>query len=158
MSYEQYMHVKNRNETAERTSYVLHDILPIVASRALVDAGLVAPKLTALKFPEITIVILSPAGQCLPNTILLSIVKQNDPAVCNTKIKDTLEKMGVIISVGSACNTADAKASHVLYAMHADDRIRAGCLRISLGDMTDIDDAKKFTRGFIRIVNALRYA
>lgn len=80
----------------------------------------------------------------LENTILLSVIKRTEPYVCNTKIKEYLEAYGIVVSVGSACNTASAKASHVLYAMGADEYIRKGAIRVSLGDLTTLSDVKKF--------------
>jgi cysteine desulfurase len=105
------------------------------------------------KLPEIEIVFLSDNTEhYLPNTILLSIVKRSRPLICNQKIKTELEKKGIIVSVGSACNTASPNASHVLYAMKADELIRKGALRISLGDDNSLDEAKKFIMEFLLIL------
>jgi len=87
----------------------------------------------------------------LPNTLLLSLVKHSGPRVCNSKLKADLEAYGVIISVGSACNTASPKASHVLYAMNADDNIRAGALRISFGDDNTFEHARQFIQAFLEV-------
>jgi cysteine desulfurase len=79
----------------------------------------------------------------LCNTLFISVVKRTGEYICNTKIKNFMYSRGVIISVGSACNTASSKASHVLYAMGADQYIRKGALRISIGDdntRADIDN------------------
>lgn len=109
-------------------------------------------KLNTLKRP-LEIVFLSGVTEYyLPNTILLSIVKPSQPYICNQEIKTELAKRGIVISVGSACNTASPKASHVLYAMKANEYIRKGALRISIGDSTTIDDAKKFVSEFISVV------
>lgn len=80
----------------------------------------------------------------LPNTLLFSIIKNNDPAMeieakaanqmCNTEIKRRLAEKGIIVSIGSACNTKSKFASHVLYAIGADARMKRGALRISLGE------------------------
>jgi cysteine desulfurase len=102
--------------------------------------------------PVVEIVILTPPAGALPNTILLSVVKQTPPMVCNGEMKNALEALGIIVSVGSACNTASPNASHVLNAMGADLFIRKGALRISLGDDTTEADVKKFLRGFIQVV------
>lgn len=91
----------------------------------------------------------------LHNTILLSVIKKSLPAVCNTKIKLALEKKGIVISVGSACNTASPLASHVLYAMRADEYIRKGALRISLGDDNTVAETKKFITEFLLVVKNL---
>ena len=105
------------------------------------------------KAPKIEIVFLSNASEYyLPNTLLLSVVKHSKPYICNVKMKDSLEKQGIVISVGSACNTADEKASHVLYAMGADELIRKGALRISLGDVNTLPEAKKFVQEFLKII------
>jgi cysteine desulfurase len=101
--------------------------------------------------PSIEIILLS-QSDCLMNTILLSIVKRSPPLICNAEIKKKLEARGIIVSVGSACNTASTRASHVLYAMYADELIRKGTLRISLGDDTTHDDAKKFIQELLRII------
>jgi cysteine desulfurase len=85
----------------------------------------------------------------LPNTIFLSIIKRSAPAMCNSKFKEAMERQGVIISVGSACNTASPKASHVLYALGADDLIRSGALRISLGDMNTKAECEEFVKRFV---------
>ncbi len=82
----------------------------------------------------------------LPNTILLSVVKRTKPPMCNSILKSDLEKKGIVISIGSACNTASARASHVLYAMGADELIRRGTLRITLGDENTAEDAKKLVQ------------
>ena len=105
--------------------------------------------------PSVEIIFLSgPTEYYLGNTILLSVVKRKLPAICNIKIKSSLEAAGIVISVGSACNTASAKASHVLYSMGADDLIRAGALRISLGDDTTLEDAKRFIVEFLKVVKS----
>jgi cysteine desulfurase len=96
--------------------------------------------------PEFEIVFISGTNTTyLPNTLLLSVARRSKE-ICNAKLKNSLEKKGIVISVGSACNTANTQASHVLYAMGADEIIRRGALRISLGDETTPDDAKKFVQ------------
>jgi cysteine desulfurase len=97
----------------------------------------------------------------LHNTILLSVIKRPggkggkaSAPMCNTEMKMQLEKRGIVLSVGSACNTASPKASHVLYAMDADEYVRKGALRISLGDLNTLDEAKKFIGEFMKVVSA----
>lgn len=69
-------------------------------------------------------------------------------------MKKYLEDKKIIVSVGSACNTASAKASHVLYALDADKYIRKGTLRISIGDNNTADDITQFVKHFIDAVTA----
>lgn len=89
----------------------------------------------------------------LPNTLMIAVIKKTQPYVCNSDMKNELEARGIVVSVGSACNTANDKASHVLYAMNVDSFIRKGALRISLGDDTTDDDCDQFTSAFITIVD-----
>ena len=87
----------------------------------------------------------------LPGTILLSVIgRRKDSPICNSRIKDDLARRGVIISIGSACNTASPTASHVLYAVGADDLVRRGALRISVGDTNTMDEAKRFIGEFFQ--------
>jgi cysteine desulfurase len=101
------------------------------------------------------IVLLSPlnVGTCVPSTILLSIVR-TDVNVCNVKIKNDLCAAGVIVSIGSACNTSNSKASHVLDAIGAPPEIKRGTLRISFGDINSREQIGKFIAIFVNIVNS----
>lgn len=155
-SYVQYVMMNAQNAAFEQSGYTVHDMLPQVAARALVDLGLAAPKLKGVVMPKVMIVTLSTMQQCLPNTLLLSVVRRTPPAVCNASMKKQLESDGIIVSVGSACNTADAKASHVLYALGADQFVRQGCLRISFGDDTTQAHVDKFIDSFSRVVNGVK--
>lgn len=115
---------------------------------------------TRVKKKPIEIVILSMSmgrykGKYLPGTLLLSIVKNALPPVCNGKVKRDLETAGYIVSIGSACNTASTKASHVLGAMGADALIRAGTLRISIGDENTECEIDGFVAALHKIINAL---
>lgn len=90
----------------------------------------------------------------LPNTILLSVVKAKGAPFCNVKLKKALDKFNVIVSIGSACNTSSANASHVLNAINAPDVIKRGVLRISFCDITTKKDIKQFISAFVEGVNA----
>lgn len=110
-------------------------------------------KTTSVPLPAIEVVFLSNTNDFyLPNTILLSVVKRTKPMICNAQMKSDLESKGIVVSVGSACNTASPKASHVLTEMGADELIRKGTLRISLGDDNTMEEAKKFVREFLLVV------
>lgn len=87
-----------------------------------------------------------------PNTLLLSVVASPSMDVCNSKIKKALEDAGIIVSIGSACNTKSSKASHVLYSLQADKWIQRGTIRVSLGDETTESDIDKFIAKFAEIV------
>lgn len=91
----------------------------------------------------------------LPNTILLSVVKADGSTpFCNVRLKGALEKNHVVISIGSACNTASPDASHVLDAIHAPDAIKRGVIRISFCDTTTKKELDAFIAAFTTAVNA----
>lgn len=90
----------------------------------------------------------------LPNTIMLSFVKNNgDPPFCNIDLKKHLNAKNIIVSVGSACSTKSSKASHVLYAIKAKPVIRQGVLRISLSDHTTLKEILTFVKVLVAGVN-----
>ncbi len=89
------------------------------------------------------------ADMMLSNTLLLSIYlcknrANNDNALCNMKIRDKLISKNIIISIGSACKTGDAFASHVLKAMNLPPHLYSGVLRISMGDNNTENDIDMF--------------
>jgi len=89
----------------------------------------------------------------LPNTVLLSVIKPTAPLICNGKIKKDLESAGVIVSIGSACNTSSDKASHVLKSMNADTLIKRGTLRLSYQDDITVEQINQFITIFVKILN-----
>jgi cysteine desulfurase len=88
----------------------------------------------------------------LGNTLLLSVV---GPDVCNVEIKKQLLARRIVVSVGSACNTASDYASHVLDAIDASTPIKKGAIRVSLGDLNTRADADGFLREFSKILTRL---
>jgi cysteine desulfurase len=96
------------------------------------------------------IILIGSGCTILPNTILLSIIKNN---FCNIKFKKKLEENGIIISIGSACNTKNPKASHVLYAINAPKVVMRGVIRISFGDYNTITEVKKFSTIFSTLLD-----
>jgi cysteine desulfurase len=97
-------------------------------------------------------------GDCspryLPGTLLISI-KCTYAKVCNATIRAALQKQGIVVSIGSACNTASPQASHILYAMGADEYIRRGTLRISLGDGNTKKEIDTFVAALASIIGGL---
>lgn len=89
----------------------------------------------------------------LPNTILLSVVKNYGYRFCNIKLKDDLFKKNIMVSIGSACNTSTFGPSHVLDSISAPDRVNCGVVRISLGDQNNMDEVKVFIDAFIECVS-----
>lgn len=90
----------------------------------------------------------------LPNTILFTLVKRTPPFICNVDFKKDLESRGIIVSIGSACNTTSTNASHVVHSMKIDSLLRKGMLRLSLGDHNTEEEARLFVRVFLQTAKA----
>jgi cysteine desulfurase len=86
----------------------------------------------------------SKAAFILPNTVLLAICKNIGKPFCNVELKKFLDSKGIVISIGSACNTNSDKASHVLSGISAPAVIKRGVIRISFGDMNTVQEIDKF--------------
>jgi cysteine sulfinate desulfinase/cysteine desulfurase-like protein len=90
----------------------------------------------------------------LPNTLLISFVRPYSVGTaggakyrnfCNIKLKHKLMESGVIVSIGSACNTKEKGPSHVLRAIGAPFVIRCGVIRISLGDYNTMEECSRLS-------------
>lgn len=79
-----------------------------------------------------------------PGTLLLNVVKFGNFKFCNIQLKKYLERNGVIISIGSACNSDSSKASHVLFSLDCPHICRCGVVRISIGDENTWYEIYKF--------------
>jgi cysteine desulfurase len=87
----------------------------------------------------------------LPNTLFLSVHR---PRFCNRAARAALEARGVIVAVGSACNSSSAEPSGVVAAIELPKVLQDGVLRISLGDDTTALDVKKFVRHFLAVITS----
>jgi cysteine desulfurase len=102
----------------------------------------------------------------LPNTLMVSFIKHdvtghmpskieeftegggdssiNSLPVCNFKLANKLLTSGVIVGLGSACNTG--QTSYVLETMKVPKVVANGAIRISFGDHNTDNDARVFVR------------
>lgn len=91
----------------------------------------------------------------LPSTLYCSLVYNScDRQVCNLKLKSFFESRKIIVSVGSACNSASSKMSHVLSAMLCPKLVALGILRIS-GFLNGPGDYKKLSAAIIEAFSEL---
>jgi cysteine desulfurase len=93
-------------------------------------------------------------GKTSPNTLLMSFVKYGplEQHFCNVRLKHELWESGIIVSIGSACNTANPQPSHVLKELRLPYIVRCGVIRVSLGDYNTIDECDQFCRKLIELV------
>lgn len=89
----------------------------------------------------------------LPNTILLSICKNTCKDFCNVQLKKFLDDNNVIVSIGSACQTTNPKASHVLNSISAPPVVKRGVLRISFGDKNNYTDVERLVEVLTEGIN-----
>lgn len=144
---------KNENLRAIKR-YIIEQISKRIPSKLyrefLIDEQKPTPK------PAMEVVFISSAEKTyLPGTLLLSVVKRTAPDMCNGELKKHLCSNGIIVSIGSACNTDSDKASHVLKSMNAPRIIQRGTIRLSLNDEATFDDADIFIKNFIEYINVL---
>lgn len=103
------------------------------------------------------LVILGPPQESkkyIPNTILLSVIDHKEP-FCNVLFKKILHSYGIIVSIGSACNTGDVKGSHVLESIYAPEIVVRGTIRISFGDMNSVSEISAFCKLFTKLVKKI---
>jgi cysteine desulfurase len=85
----------------------------------------------------------------MPGVILLAVYREN---FCNKAAISALEKVGIIVSVGSACHTDDGESSHVVIAHKVPKILQDKILRISLGDDNQLSEISRFVELFKSIV------
>ena len=88
----------------------------------------------------------------LPNTMLLLI---KNLGTCNRSLVEELDKKGICISVGSACQT-NSGPSHVLTALNIDQKYKANVVRVSISDYTTPAECKYFIENMIKLIRLSR--
>lgn len=93
-------------------------------------------------------------NRVLCNTLLLAVYKEK---FCNIKMKEGLNSFGIIVSIGSACNTSSNKSSDVVQSLNIPRELRSGILRISLPDDVTKQDIIKFVTHFLGLIDTVHY-
>lgn len=83
----------------------------------------------------------------LPGILSLSF-----PGFDGEAILHRLDLAGICISTGSACNSKSTEVSHVLQAIHLEDKYAKGTIRISLGKDNIEDDVEAIFKALIKIL------
>lgn len=82
----------------------------------------------------------------IPGLISLSFSGADGEAIMHR-----MDLMGISISTGSACNSANTKISHVLKAIKLDETLAKGTIRISLGKNNSKDDIGAIATALVKI-------
>ena len=83
-----------------------------------------------------------------PNTILIMFPQIK----CNKILLEQLNKNNICVSVGSACKTNDNKPSHVLDTMNIRNEDKKKVIRISLSDLTTLQECKFMVETLIKLI------
>lgn len=89
----------------------------------------------------------------LPNTLLIAVYKDK---FCNIKMKNKLAEYNIIISIGSACNTANKKSSDVINSLKIPEILRSGILRISMQDDVKKENIIDFVTHFLGLIDLVK--
>lgn len=87
------------------------------------------------------------------NNTLPGLLNLSFPGKDGEAILHRMDLIGISISTGSACDSVNTKISHVLQAIHLEDNLAKGTLRISLGKNNSKEDVDIIANALIKIIN-----
>ena len=88
---------------------------------------------------------------CLPHTIFICVGRDN-VIICNKFIKSELDKTGIIIGYGSACNSESINDMGSMRSSNIQDALKNGFIRISLSPYNTQNDIKKLVRSLKELI------
>lgn len=83
----------------------------------------------------------------IPGNISLSFVDKDGETILHR-----LDLHGISVSTGSACDSMNTQISHVLKAIHLDERYAKGTIRISLGAHNTVNDIQAIVETFVKVL------
>ena len=88
------------------------------------------------------------------NILLVSFIykPKDGKRFCNIEFRKKMAENGIYISIGSACNTSQKSASHVLHELGLPFIIRCGTCRFSFDDYNCAEEIDRFEEVFRRII------
>lgn len=97
------------------------------------------------------VVVFARQAPCLPNTIYMAL-----PGIDGETLLMEMDRAGVAVASGSACNSRQAEPSHVLLAMGVEETLARGAVRVSIGKDNSERDIENFLRVMHRQAKALQ--
>ena len=88
-------------------------------------------------------------GNHIPGSMSLSFADQEGEMLLHR-----LDLMKICVSTGSACDSVNTQISHVLKAIHLDERIAEGTIRISLGKNNSEEEITSIADAIAKIINS----
>lgn len=83
----------------------------------------------------------------IPGNMSLSFIDQDGEMLLHR-----LDLMKICVSTGSACDSVNTQISHVLKAIHLDERVAEGTIRISLGKNNSEEEIKNIVKAIVQII------
>jgi len=97
------------------------------------------------------VVIFGGQAECLPNTVFLAV-----PGIDGEALLMEMDRLGVAVSSGSACDSQKNGASHTLLAMGIDEGLARCAVRVSIGKDNTVQDINEFVVVLEQQVKALQ--
>ncbi len=82
----------------------------------------------------------------LPNTLFFAI-----PNTASSTLMMALDLEGISVSTGFACSSGKVGASRAVTAMGQENKAPNGCIRLSLGYTSTLEDARRFLTVWAKI-------
>ena len=89
------------------------------------------------------VVVFAEQAECLPNTVFMAL-----PGIAGETLLMEMDRAGIAVSSGSACDSQKSEASHTLLAMGVDESLAQCAVRVSVGK----DNASQDIDAFVAVV------
>ncbi len=98
-----------------------------------------------------SVVVFADQAECLPNTVFLAV-----PGIDGETLLMEMDRSGVAVSSGSACDSQKRGASQTLLAMGIDETLARCAVRVSFGKDNTEQDIDVFMSAMVRQIKALQ--
>lgn len=97
------------------------------------------------------VVVFADQAECLPNTVFLAV-----PGIDGETLLMEMDRAGIAVSSGSACDSQKSGASHTLLAMGIDEELARCAVRVSIGKDNTDQDIDAFMSVMVQQIKALQ--
>lgn len=97
------------------------------------------------------VVVFADQAECLPNTVFLAV-----PGIDGEALLMQMDRAGIAVSSGSACDSQKSGASHTLLAMGVDEGLARCAVRVSIGKDNTEQDIDVFMSAMMQQIKALQ--
>ncbi len=97
------------------------------------------------------VIVFSGQAECLPNTVFLAV-----PGIDGETLLMEMDRAGIAVSSGSACDSQKSGVSHTLLAMGVDEELARCAVRVSIGKDNTDQDIDVFMSAMVQQIKALQ--